>query len=56
VFLKGKWDLAEFVTRYLPLGMFPVLYLISKFAYRATPIKPIDMDFVTNIAEIEAET
>jgi amino acid transporter len=56
VFLKGKWDLAEFVTRYLPLAMFPVLYLITRFAYKATPIKPIDMDFVTNIAEIEAET
>ncbi|KAJ7095083.1 amino acid permease [Mycena belliarum] len=61
-FLKGKWDVATFVTNYLPLAMFPVMYLVTKiyywkkrgiaFAWKAYE----DLDFVTDIAEIEAET
>jgi hypothetical protein len=56
VFLKGKWDTATFITNYLPLVGFPILYIVGRIAYRVRPVKPLDMDFVTNIAEIEAET
>jgi len=56
VFLKGQWDRATFVTNYLPLALFPLLYIISRIVYRVQPVKPLDMDFVTNIDEIEAET
>ena len=56
VFLKGKWDTATFVTNYLPLVTFPILYTGAKFFYRDTIKKPHEMDFVTNIKEIEEET
>lgn len=56
VFLKGGWVTATFVTNYLPLILFPVLYTIWKFKTRVPIVKPMDMDFITNIDEIEAET
>lgn len=55
VFLKGKWDAATFVTSYLPFILFPLLYIGSWFYYRIPPVKPEDMDFVTDIAQIEAD-
>ncbi|SJL05977.1 related to general amino acid permease [Armillaria ostoyae] len=56
VFLKGKWAQDIFVTNYFPLMLFPVLYLGAKFYYKVPYVQAKDMDFVTNIAEIEAET
>ncbi|KAK0505875.1 amino acid permease [Armillaria luteobubalina] len=56
VFLRGEWAQDTFVTNYFPLMLFPVLYLGAKFYYKVPIVKPKDMDFVTNIAEIEAET
>ena len=45
-----------FVTNYLALVLFPILYLGARFYYKVGPKKPHEMDFVTNIEEIEAET
>jgi len=55
VFLKGNWDTATFVTSYLPFVLFPILYLAAHFYYRIPPVKPEDMDFVTDITQIEAD-
>ncbi|KAJ7774202.1 amino acid permease [Mycena maculata] len=60
-FLKGEWVAATFVTNYFPLALFPVLYAGAKMYYyrKGHPLswkKPSEMDFVTDIAEIEAET
>ncbi|KAJ6627518.1 amino acid permease/ SLC12A domain-containing protein [Mycena sp. CBHHK59/15] len=60
-FLKGDWVVADFVTNYLPLALFPVLYAGAKFYYykkgrSLSWVKAQDMDFVSNIEEIEAET
>ncbi|KAJ7638578.1 amino acid permease [Roridomyces roridus] len=61
VFLKGKWVTATFVTTYLPLALVPVLYSGARLYYHWTgnPVKwqkPEDLDFVTDISEIEADT
>lgn len=56
VFLKGRWSTETFVTNYFPLALFPVLYTGARFYYRKPLIAPKDMDFVTNIDEIEADT
>ncbi|KAK0246047.1 amino acid permease [Armillaria nabsnona] len=56
VFLRDAWAQDVFVTNYFPLMLFPVLYLGAKFYYKVPYVKAKDMDFVTNIAEIEAET
>jgi len=56
VFLKGRWASDTFVTNYFPLALFPILYLGSNFYYKQPAVKPEEMDFVTNIAEIEADT
>ncbi|KAG6897340.1 hypothetical protein C0992_002398 [Termitomyces sp. T32_za158] len=55
VFLKDKWASDTFVTNYLPLALFPLLYTTARIVTRVPMIKPEEMDFVTNIAEIEAE-
>ncbi|KAF8807581.1 amino acid permease [Phlegmacium glaucopus] len=56
VFLKGNWAVDTFVTTYITLVLFPVLYFGAKFYYKQPAKKAEDMDFVTNIEEIEAET
>ena len=56
VFLKGGWDTATFVTNYIPFIMFPILYIIWKVKTRVPVVKVAEMDFITNIAEIEADT
>ncbi|KAI0732334.1 amino acid permease [Fomitopsis betulina] len=55
VFLKDNWDTATFVTNYLPLILFPIFYIGAKIWKRVPPRRPEEMDFVTNIKEIEAE-
>ncbi|KAJ7873291.1 amino acid permease/ SLC12A domain-containing protein [Mycena olivaceomarginata] len=60
-FLKGNWVVADFVTNYLPFALFPVLYAGAKFYYWKKGgslywVTAEKMDFVTNIAEIEADT
>ena len=56
MFLKGKWDTATFVTNYLPLMLFPVLYVGSRLYKRCRPLHAMEMDFVTGLKEIEADT
>ena len=55
VFLKGKWNAANFVTNYLPFILFPILYIGSSLYYRTPTVAPEDMDFVSDIAQIEAD-
>ncbi|KAL0950947.1 hypothetical protein HGRIS_007699 [Hohenbuehelia grisea] len=56
VFLRGRWDQATFVTNYFPLMLFPVLYICAKYFYRQPMVKPMEMDFISNLDEIEADT
>ena len=55
VFLKNEWVTSDFVTNYLPFALFPILYVGARIWKRKGPIAPKDMDFVSNIAEIEAD-
>jgi yeast amino acid transporter len=54
VFLKGKWQTDTFVTNYLPLALFPVLYIGAKLWKKKPYVKKHEMDFVSDLAEIEA--
>ncbi|KAG6845970.1 hypothetical protein H0H87_011018 [Tephrocybe sp. NHM501043] len=56
VFLKGKWATDTFVTNYLPLAGFPILYIGNKLVTKKPTVNPKDMDFETDIKEIEADT
>ncbi|KAF8550183.1 hypothetical protein OG21DRAFT_1487961, partial [Imleria badia] len=60
VFLKRNWPTSTskmiFVTDYLPIVFFPILYLAAKRFMRVRPVKADDMDFVTNVAEFDAMT
>ncbi|CDO76055.1 hypothetical protein BN946_scf184696.g7 [Trametes cinnabarina] len=52
VFLKGHWAADTFVTNYLPMAMFPVLYVGAKL-YMRTPLKPYaEMDFKSGLQEV----
>lgn len=55
VFLKANWSTATFVTTYLPIMLFPVLYLSAKFLMRVPLVKPSEMDFKSGTEDIDAE-
>jgi amino acid transporter len=56
VFLKNNWNTATFVTNYLPLILFPILYIGAKWWKRTPIILATEMDFYSGIEEIEADT
>nr|VWO96679.1 Amino acid permease family protein [Ganoderma boninense] len=56
VFLRGNWATDSFVTNYLPFVLFPILYIGAKLYFRTPMVKPEDMDFVSGLKEIEADT
>jgi yeast amino acid transporter len=51
-----EWATDVFITNYLPLILFPVLYIGARLWYKQGPISPQDMDFVTGLDAIEADT
>lgn len=56
MFLKDSWDTATFVTTYLPLILFPILYIGAKLWKRVPPHRAEDMDFVSGLKEIEEDS
>ncbi|OBZ70521.1 Dicarboxylic amino acid permease [Grifola frondosa] len=52
VFLKGQWATDVFVTNYLPLMLFPVLYIGARLWMRTSFVKPEEMDFKSGLAEV----
>ncbi|WVQ65948.1 uncharacterized protein L199_004126 [Kwoniella botswanensis] len=56
VFLKGNWDTATFVTNYLPLWLFPVLWIGFKLIKKTHFVRTTEMDFVSGLDVVEAES
>jgi amino acid transporter len=56
VFIKGQWAADTFVTTYLPVALFPLLYFGGKLWTKTAYVRAADMDFTTGIDQIEAET
>ncbi|EPS97222.1 hypothetical protein FOMPIDRAFT_1032088 [Fomitopsis schrenkii] len=54
VFLKDKWDTATFITNYLPIIAFPLLYIARRLWRRVRLVRPEDMDFKTGLEEVLA--
>ncbi|KAH7883763.1 amino acid permease [Phlebopus sp. FC_14] len=55
VFLRNNWDTATFVTNYLPFILFPILYIGARLYYRVKPVSAAQMDFISDIDQIEAD-
>ncbi|KAG8918047.1 hypothetical protein FRC01_002069 [Tulasnella sp. 417] len=55
VFLKNSWQTDTFVTNYLPLMLFPIIYIGARLYYKQPLVSPENMDFKSDIAEIEAD-
>ncbi|KAF9232361.1 amino acid permease [Melanogaster broomeanus] len=47
VFLRDSWSTSTFVTNYLPVMLFPVLFAISKILRGSSIVHPMEMDFKT---------
>ncbi|KAF9513654.1 hypothetical protein BS47DRAFT_1362222 [Hydnum rufescens UP504] len=57
VFLKDSWKTSDFVTNYLPFALFPILYFGARYGFYRTPmVDAVDMDFITGIAQVEADS
>lgn len=54
VFLKDNWATDVFVTNYLPLILFPILYTGAKLWRRDPIVRTKDMDFFSGLDEVEA--
>ncbi|OCH87655.1 amino acid permease [Obba rivulosa] len=54
VFLKDSWDTAAFVTQYLPLMLFPIVYLGVRSWRRTCWINPAEMDFKSGLQDVLA--
>ncbi|RPD78096.1 amino acid permease [Lentinus tigrinus ALCF2SS1-7] len=52
VFLKGHWRADTFITNYLPMMLFPVLYVGAKLWTRVPLIKYAEMDFKSGLQEV----
>lgn len=56
VFLSGNWSAANFVTNYLPIFLFPVLFLFWKFFKKTRFVRAAEMDFYSGLEEVEADS
>lgn len=56
VFLRDNWDTADFVTNYIPLMFAPILFGVASFVMKSRFIKAEEMDFVTGLDEVLADT
>ena len=56
VFLRGNWDTATFVTYYIPLMFAPILFGIASYVMKSRFVKAQDMDFITGLDEVIADT
>jgi len=57
VFLKDGWKTADFITSYLSFVLFPILYFGTRYLlYKIPMVDAADMDFITGIAQAEADS
>ncbi|KAG1787850.1 amino acid permease [Suillus plorans] len=56
VFLKGKWNSVTFVTDYILLITWPIMYFGARLYYGTKPVAAEDMDFKSDIADIVADS
>jgi len=54
VFLEGNWSSILFVTHYVPIVLFPILYVAAKLIGCVPTVKADKMDFVADAAEFDA--
>ncbi|KAI0697278.1 amino acid permease [Cytidiella melzeri] len=54
VFLRGNWAVDVFITNYLPLVLFPILYVGARFWRGSRWVNPEDMDFKSGLDIVEA--
>ena len=56
MFLKNNWNVSKFLTDYIPVILFPILYIAAKRIMGVPTISADKMDFVSNVAEFDAMT
>lgn len=44
------------MTNYLPVMIAPIVFIVASIVMKSKILKPEEMDFVTGLAEIEADT
>ncbi|KAJ7485848.1 amino acid permease/ SLC12A domain-containing protein [Mycena latifolia] len=54
VFIKGEWNVSDFIIAYINLPIFLVLYAVYKVVRRSKAVKPSEMDFHSNVPPPES--
>jgi amino acid transporter len=55
-FLKGGWSTSGFVTAYFPCWLFPVIWIGYKLIKKSHFVRAFEMDFVSDLDIVEAES
>jgi amino acid permease len=53
VFLESNWSTSIFLANYVPIILFPILYVAAKLIMGMHIVKADEMDFVTYVAEFD---
>lgn len=56
IFLKDKWSTVTFVTSYLPIVLFPVIYVSVKVITKVPLVGTSVMDFESGVSGTDATT
>ncbi|KAK8858447.1 hypothetical protein IAR55_002674 [Kwoniella newhampshirensis] len=56
VFLRDNWSASDFITNYLPVWLFPILWIGYKLIMKTRFIRASEMDFVSGLDVIESDT
>ncbi|KAJ6486513.1 amino acid permease/ SLC12A domain-containing protein [Mycena vitilis] len=49
VFVRGQWNVSDFIIAYINLPLFLILYVVYKVRTKSTLVAPKDMDFYSNV-------
>jgi yeast amino acid transporter len=52
VFLKDHWETDTFITNYLPVALFPIMFVGCKVYRKTRFVRVEEMDFVSGVEEV----
>ncbi|KAK7044142.1 hypothetical protein VNI00_007859 [Paramarasmius palmivorus] len=55
VFLKDQWDTGTFITNYLPVACYPILFVGCKLWRKTRFVRASEMDLISRVEEIEKD-
>jgi yeast amino acid transporter len=55
VFLKDQWETGTFITNYLPVACYPILFVGCKLWRKTRFVRASEMDLISGVEEVEKD-